>query len=433
MTPKILDLIPNRSLLDPNFDGYKLSLNPIPKHTHNLKEIVNRALPAPEQHSYLHAKLFGIHNHLEGEIISNNTLIYYIDEKYNLRKVSFDSLTNELEERIVYTFPLSREKKYGDYNASFKFVGDFAVVSDGMGTLTILETGCRLDQNTWKCVFSHSVLLNEEGFVIQDVVLKETDVDLKKQNVDLKEQNLVLKEKDVNSSKKIAHTTSQTKQLHCLLHRLIQEEDKSSTVLNWITFTQKETGEWGQIALKELSGKTDVLYAYLERNCDALYIISEKSFKCTMDSDNPIMKSEHTKKNEEKKTLKRYLWTQTNEEIVVKFKLNKDFNKEHLIIKTEDDYVCFKYKETIILEGKLFGIVDSSLTTWTVDSSKENVVVEVILCKVENGLMWQKIVPGDVFGDYIVDSTVATEIHERLQHLCSESEVFVYFLIPLKL
>lgn len=64
MTPKLFELRPDRSLLNPDFNGYKLSLDKIPALKKEFDTSVDRVLPNNEQYSLLHAKLFGLHNHL---------------------------------------------------------------------------------------------------------------------------------------------------------------------------------------------------------------------------------------------------------------------------------------------------------------------------------------------------------------------------------
>ena len=55
----MLDLRPDRSLLNPNFDGYKLSLDKVPSFSAALPSKLRSRAASEDQFSFLHAKLFG--------------------------------------------------------------------------------------------------------------------------------------------------------------------------------------------------------------------------------------------------------------------------------------------------------------------------------------------------------------------------------------
>lgn len=54
--------------------------------------------------------------------------------------------------------------------------------------------------------------------------------------------------------------------------------------------------------------------------------------------------------------------------------------------------------------------------------------LEIILSKHEEGLMWSYLVEHDDCGEQLPDSELAQQIHEKLEHLCSENEVLLGFL-----
>ena len=60
----IIELRPRKDLLDPAFEGYKLSLDPLPVYKHELPIAVKHREPSDEQFSFQHVKTFGLHNHL---------------------------------------------------------------------------------------------------------------------------------------------------------------------------------------------------------------------------------------------------------------------------------------------------------------------------------------------------------------------------------
>lgn len=61
---KLIELRPRKDLMNPNFEGYKLSLDPLPVYKHDLPSAVENLKPNSEQYSFQHMKTFGLHNHL---------------------------------------------------------------------------------------------------------------------------------------------------------------------------------------------------------------------------------------------------------------------------------------------------------------------------------------------------------------------------------
>lgn len=49
----------------------------------------------------------------------------------------------------------------------------------------------------------------------------------------------------------------------------------------------------------------------------------------------------------------------------------------------------------------------------------------MILSKAEVGLMWQELIKGDKQGEELMDHALIEEIHAKLAHLTSETEVII--------
>lgn len=177
MTTKVVGLRPDRAYLDPNFNGYKLSLDEIPILTTQLPSPVDRVLPSPEQYSLLHAKLFGVHNHLIGDYVDGFDSVYCIDNEWRIKKACIDTLNNELSLLDVWEIPKPNERKRGCYNVSLKFASEkLAVVCDGSGVMFILNTGSRNDDDTWQVLFSDEVIGPDTAFIICDVLQVENQL-----------------------------------------------------------------------------------------------------------------------------------------------------------------------------------------------------------------------------------------------------------------
>ncbi|XP_026684083.1 nudC domain-containing protein 1-like [Diaphorina citri] len=82
----VLDLKINSDLLNPNFNGYKLSLDPIGVHKIPLPAGVDQTFPSEDQYSFLYHKLFSLHNHLHQNPYSADEYgkVYFVDEKWKV-------------------------------------------------------------------------------------------------------------------------------------------------------------------------------------------------------------------------------------------------------------------------------------------------------------------------------------------------------------
>lgn len=391
MSTKLFELRPSRSLLDPNFNGYKLSLEKNPVWKRDLPISVDRVLPNSDQYSYLHARLFGLHNHLFTDCY--NDAIYFVDKNWGVQKIALDSITGRLGElQKVWDIPIKGERKSGNYNISLTFPNEnMAVLSDGTGTLYILDTKNRADNPLWQCAFGDQVLEPSHSFIIQDAVLKTAE-----------------------------------NELHCLLSNVERGEDsdKFITIINWITLTRSSDLKWGQVSLRILKGTGGLHYCALAPNCEFINLASDVSFKFTLDSDNAIIeKSEQPK-------IKTYTWTQTSDNITIRLNARSDSLLSDYSVNATPTNIQIKYKEIILLEGSLRHRVDPDFTTFSVTQAG---ILEILLNKIENGLMWEDVIPGNGLGEQIFDSSVVAEVHERLAHLCSDAEVgnneFIIFCI----
>lgn len=384
MPPNIIELRPDRKLLNSEFEGYKLSLESIPTFKEELTIKVDRVLPNNEQYSILHAKLFGLHNHLIGETINDKEYVYYIDETRSINKVTYDPLTSQLiTTRDLWTVPIE-ERLSGDFNISLKFAtNNLAVLADGSGMLYILETGHREDDKKWNQLFCDDVLNNRVPFVLEDCVC-------------------ILKEND-----KLI--------LHCLLLSINRDEksEKFLSILNWVTFSREEDNSWGQIAIRELQAVGSLYYSQIERSCEAIYVVSDNSFKCTLDSEHPIVEE----KEEVIPSKKLYMWKQTGEDLTIHLKLPDNFNKSLLNIAITTRNLIIKYQNDAVLSGELYQAIDNDLSTWTVNNNS----LEIILYKSEIGLTWTELIKNNNYGEYLVEEALASEIQEKLAHLCSDT------------
>ena len=138
---KTAHLQKDRDLLDPNFSGYKLSLESVSVSPLELCPSSGSSPqePGPGEYGYLHAKLYGEHNHLVVDPWS--TAVYWISRTGELL-----TLTEGRPHRVWQGEDPGPGPRY---NSSLVFIGrSEAVVSDGAGRLDILHTGDRRRSST---------------------------------------------------------------------------------------------------------------------------------------------------------------------------------------------------------------------------------------------------------------------------------------------
>lgn len=368
-SPKLLDLRPDRSLLNSDFPGYKLSLREISTLTTELGSPVDRLFPNSSQYSLLHAKLFGLHNHLTGETYEDTEAVYFFDTNWNLQEFKADG-----DLVSVWELPMLKSREPGDYNVSIKLISRVtALVADGVGTLYILQRGLK-----WIIEFSDEIAGPNQNFIIIDGTLKsETEMHILLLNIRHKE-----------------------------------ESERFCSILHWMTLTKNDDG-WNQVALRELTVPGFVQFANFEESCTALYVISDAGCKFTLDSENIISVSPPPEREN------KYTWSQSNDELKIKIPSKNDLLKDSIQITSEHKKILVKFGDEVQMEGDLYQTVDSDMTTWSFEPD----AVEIVLSKSRKGLMWPELILGDHSGEYVVDPIVAEEIAERLAPLTSEHEV----------
>lgn len=393
MSSSLVELRPDRRLLDHEFEGYKLNLRALPHYTYNLKESVDKVYPDELQYSFVHAKLFALHNHLILDTWDYSYGYYYIDAKQQVRKICFDSINQTFHCIVVYDIPAHTERKAGHFNLCLTFPSPkLALVSDGTGYMHIIETGIRnkpADQiPLWQTLHSSLILGDDKYFIIVDSRVQEKD-------------NLEI--------------------VHCLLQSVEQNEKQFNSILTWVSF-QNDKQNWMQTNLRHLQGKGIVHYAAIETSYSALYIASDNPFRFTFDS-----ASEITEKPKEESRQIIYTWLQTTEDITITLKLQENYDKKLFFVSVTPLTIKVSYAGKIFLDGKLEHKIESEFTTWNV---QENGLVDILITKCESMLWSDLLESGDKNGEQILDASLVEEAHRRLAHLCSETEVTADQSVP---
>lgn len=105
-----------------------------------------------------------------------------------------------------------------------------------------------------------------------------------------------------------------------------------------------------------------------------------------------------------------FTWTQLDEDIFIKFKLSSAHEKCNFKVTSTDQSINVTYQTEPLLEGKLFGEIDSDLTTWSMESDGTLPYVQVTLVKKDtSNSKWTSLLADRVICDKIDDDDTTAE------------------------
>ncbi|XP_041455134.1 nudC domain-containing protein 1-like isoform X1 [Lytechinus variegatus] len=394
----------NRDLLDSQFDGYKLSLDPLPIYSISVKSGVDEVKLRNEEYTLQHMQAFGLTNYLSGDLWNPNC-VYFIDTDWRLMQHRIVLESQPSEPVAVFTIPERVTRRAASrHSVSLGFPSsNICVLSDGVGLLYILETGCRdqFEPSQWKVIFKREVC-NGAPAILQDTMCR-------------------VKESEIQVDCVLLHVEKSAP---------VQEENGDShaaksdyeTYLEWITLkkTTLDQSEFEVENSRQLKGKTAPVYCGLEEGAEGLFLASETDFAIISDSLHPVKEevNDEIEKEQEDTPLPQFTWTQTGEDVILTFIVPETVSKPDIHMVMEADRIDISIKNgKELLSGALYRLIDISCCTWTLDKRK----LDVMLSKEDEGFMWTEVVVGDTRGEYVVDPDQARQIHERLAHLTSDA------------
>ncbi|KAJ7408926.1 NudC domain-containing protein 1 [Pitangus sulphuratus] len=240
---------------------------------------------------------------------------------------------------------------------------------------------------------------------------------------------LIVFNEELGSPFIIAHSVSFVKSdTHSLAVLLLRvEKDELDTkgsgfhvTLEWVTIAEisKEgVHKYEIIKRRVLQGKSVPHYAAIEQSGDGLMIVSHKPFKFMESESDKLEENDDTKVlNEKKDPL--YYWQQTEDDVTITVHLPQDITKDDIKVRFSPDNISVTLRDQPpLMEGKLYSPVDHESCTWII---KENKSLEISLIKKNEGSRWPELILGDTRGEFIMDPSQCSEIAESLMHLTSE-------------
>ncbi|CAL8298864.1 unnamed protein product [Lota lota] len=382
----------NRELLDPNFESYRLSLDPIPSYNVELDAAVEEVKLKDSQYTLDHVRAFGMYNYLHLDPWYQDS-VFFVDCKGRVLNltVTLDTALGKPKE-VFQVSPDSRCEEPLCPSLSLTSAS-WAALSDGTGRLYLLRTSQRGENShvKWEPQFNQEM---GEPFVI------------------------------IHS---LAHVQEGVHSLEVLLLRVQKDPQESkgsgfSVSLEWVTVAsasaaQDQEKHYDVRTRRLLTGKSVPHYAALEPQGKGLMVASEKPFACTH-VDGKALETPADEAMDVEATEPLYFWQQTAEDVTVSVRMPEGFSKDQVQFSLTGDSISVGVQGFApILEGPLHAAIDTEASAWII---KDNKSLEVTLQKLEEGSTWAELVPGDRRGEYVVSEEQAALIHQRLTYLTGD-------------
>ncbi|XP_058524532.1 nudC domain-containing protein 1 isoform X2 [Ochotona princeps] len=377
-----------RPLLDPRFEGYKLSLEPLPCYQLELDAAVAEVKLRDDQYTLEHMHAFGMFNYLHCDSWNQDS-VYYIDTLGRIMTLTVMLDTALGKPREVFRLPTDLTTYDARLCASLYFTSPtWVTLSDGTGRLYVIATGERGNNASekWEIVFNEE--LGNPFIIIHSISLQKVEehsiatllLRIEKEDLDMKGSGFYV-------------------------------------CLEWVTISKKnkDSQKYEIIKRDVLHGKSVPHYAAIEPDGNGLMIVSYKSFQFVQSGQNLDENMHEDMPQEIKEPL--YHWQQTEDDLTVTIQLPEGNTKDDIQIQFLPENISIVLRDQLFLEGKLYSSIDHESSTWII---KENNSLEISLIKKNAGLTWPELVVGDERGELIRDSAQCAAIAERLMHLTSE-------------
>ncbi|RUS88328.1 hypothetical protein EGW08_003899 [Elysia chlorotica] len=388
----VVELCPNRELLNLNFDHYQLSLDSVPVYETSLDDGIDEAKPS-ETFSSHHAKLFGLHNHLIRDPWNDDS-VYFCDRHWNIGRIKIGKTGKPQAHDSLLIVPnaVDLRLKPTRFNVSLAFPSkDHAVVCNGSDQLYLLETGNRNGITKWKVLFNTTVpVCGQAGTLLDCTLLMEGEV--------RRIECLLASVEEVDGETKEKYRSPWIMQIH------------------WLTLHSVDGVKWNIERTRRLEGSRPFDHISLERGRKAVNIIGPDVYRMVEDSQQPVQLVEDAVA-ESTDITPLYTWSQTASDLTIQLTLpDAGLTKASLNVDISSARLELGIKNGLeLLKGDLSARVEVDACTWTLDSRR----LEIFLQKVEEG-MWSSVLVGDTRGELVMTPEQLEAIHQRLAHLTSE-------------
>uniref|UniRef100_A0A915PDP3 NudC domain-containing protein 1 n=1 Tax=Setaria digitata TaxID=48799 RepID=A0A915PDP3_9BILA len=405
MSESFIDIKPNPSLLDSNFDGYKLSLDPFPIYSHPMQVPVRELQTSNTQYGLEHIKLFNDISYLTYDPYASDSghkRFVTVLQDCHLCSIAFDVQTKKFsvtKNGPVIDLPSDQKRIQDRYPATVSFPSDsHAFISNGFGQLTMYVTGDRCKATVW-----------EECLRVQPLT------------VDGEVNSFI-----INESRYVGN------KFDLLLRSVLPNKRSSShgifsNKIIWLTVIS-ENGEMKIVGTRNVICSGHIEMITFDSVPESLIVIStgELSFCGSGVNSSHISNQEMKEKfvfedaETSELTKKKYAWSQTATDVTAMFTCDETISKKDVSLSLSATSVHLSVKGIILVGGTLGGTIDPVSSTYTIDDNK----LELFLGKSGMGLTkWSELVVGDDQGTYEVDRESLNIASEMLERFTSESQI----------
>lgn len=426
-----IKLKPDKTLLCPTFDGYKLTSasGQFTSYTKPVNDGLCVSSSRSDNSSYLYTKLDALHNCLTPETTLNGdssySTVYCFNKRGQLLAYDFSSQNNLCPSRAVWQAELAEDAaerpslllpsssteedalaSATDEAALFGWLRptlvlaspSLAVTADGRRHLTILQTGDRSPEahHTWTTVFTANVGSCE-----------------------------------VADARLVPNALSNSALLHVLLVAVVPpallpvtapsqlSRAPSLHLVTWLTISI-ENGEAYKVVRERLfAGAAALEYCQLDTACSAVVLLTHQHYTELRDSARPeVGRTKETpanKMDDQSKERPLFIYQQTDDDVTVRVITDSSASSESLRIGVTNSELCVGLRKgEDLLKGTFFHAVDPDTATWTVEGGR----VEINVCKTVTGQRWEKLLREPELTGEEQEEFQETD---RLAHLTSET------------
>ncbi|XP_076060975.1 nudC domain-containing protein 1 isoform X2 [Oratosquilla oratoria] len=364
---------------------------------------------------YLSMRLRALHNHLISDPFNSNAAYlfngrghvlkyaYGDDSRLGSGEVVWQADMQDLSETASLQSNNETSSSTRVYTLSLAFpTEDLAVVSNGQGMLSILETKDRTQSQSWLVAFEEQL----GNGVITEVMHQQ---DGHTRQLDILLQAVVTPK----------HFTEDER--HVLVHPSLENSEiVLLQIVQWLTISFNGA-TWEVTRERRLAGRGALEYCAFDQMAKHIILISPRNYYFVYDSVCPVVKTEPkaSKAEEAEKKPPRFVFSQMDDDISVCFKVEKDVSKGLIEVKIAVNSVKVKVKDEVFLEGQLLHSICPDESTWTLMDGK----LEVILTK-SSKLRWTTLLEnGNAEGEEVLDPKDVEEAHKLLEHLTTTTQM----------
>jgi hypothetical protein len=338
---------PQQKLLNSNFDGYRLTLDPLAQYTLKFDENIHVQKDfqlGNDLYSYNSIKGFQSLNQLYMNPWNNSNDLYFFDQNHSIQQINLsttESLSHLQPPINVYQLPKNA------LNGSMIFLSDSLVLlCDGRSKVFLLNT----NNSKWK-------LLYEKDF-----------------------------DEFLTSPVRLLHAVNHEGSIHAILGSI-----QTECQLFWVSFTMDSSNQINLTRRRILNGKKWPDFVAIESNGQGLYVAAEGLYKFTFDSLIEI-KPEESSSNpvlEKIESTLHYIWYQTHSTIEIEID-SKTADSQQWSVNIESDHLKCSLNETILINAKLFDHIDPKESSYVITKDEANQLT-ITLQKTNIGSFWNEI------------------------------------------